>query len=125
MKYIIRYIAYYYDTRHNIIIAHYVCGGLFDERFAVTNGLGPLSIEMLLSTISTSPFGSRFIIGRLLYVCRTYMGRVHSRRSSNQKYFFFPNGKSLHVRISVIGSTLFTIDTPSTNWISMGLVIRI
>jgi len=59
--------------RHNIIITHYVCGGLFDERFAVTNGLGPPSIEMLLLIISTSPFRPRFIIGGLLYVCRTYV----------------------------------------------------
>lgn len=57
---------HYYKIRHDVITAHYVCKGLFDERFAVTNGPDLLlllpSIEMLLSTIFTSPFGPRFII---------------------------------------------------------------
>jgi len=34
---------------------------------------------------------------------------------------FFSNGKSLHVRISVIGSTLFMIEATCANWISMEL----
>lgn len=74
--------------RHNTIIAHYVCGGLFDEQFAVTNG-SP-SIEMFLLTVSTSPFGSRFIIGRLLYICGAYVEiRMYSRARPIRNTFLF------------------------------------
>lgn len=27
----------YYETRRDVIVVHYVCGGLFDEQLVVTN----------------------------------------------------------------------------------------
>lgn len=83
----------------DVIVVHYVCRGLFDERFAVTNGLDPPSYNHLLSRdapISTIPTHKcpprpRFIMRELLRVCETRSAERAEKEEllSDRKRLFF------------------------------------
>lgn len=103
--------------RCDVIVVHYVCRGLFDERFVITNGPDLPSTTVTHPSIEMPPIdnirltsrssGPRFIIGECKDALLSRVGASQKRagrgipRPRDQKRFFFPHGKSLHVRILV------------------------